>query len=251
MSKHILEYPFDKTVKLQEPRDIEIKFIKSGMLHIIIVTKDNSIYVCGSNRKGQLALKNVIKSTKFEKLHFRIGQVKLLECADFSSIFVNKWNEIWIAGHDWFATQLIGKLCIEVNPNLEITEIKANNNEDKVMITDIYSSYMEFSILRTDNDVLYFSGDNYRNKLNLDLNLLKSFLGDEVYFVDKYIKLMDLNSLNSNYKFIHPIFVNGKLLFLKSNYFINNESNYLEEKRLNCYKILQNQQLIDISLLFQ
>ncbi|KAL9643564.1 hypothetical protein ABK040_010177 [Willaertia magna] len=409
MSFHKLSKPFEPNFTFNKPFDSEIKLIKTGPYHIILVTSNNEIYSYGHNQPNSCHLgfeEHINYLNKFQKVNLNIGEIKLLECSPYFTVFVNKENEVWVFGKEWFKKnsnnqkqqQFIGKLK---NINFQVNEVKTNlnniyfitkstneiycctldynkNNKNKKksttnytiellslnnysssgniivkeiqcgekfclildkngklyghgknefgqlglgnktanneylqlteiplpfkvkriaclsdstlilnennelfgagsnlngelgigellseslqftkiplddnikIVTDIYSSFVGFFTIRTVDNVLYVSGANENNCLQLDTNLLQNnIFDDEFFYVTKFTKLIELEN---DLDFVKILFFDNTILFLKSNYFIDNGlSNLLNEKVINCYKTLQNQQLVDLSFLF-
>ncbi|KAL9643556.1 hypothetical protein ABK040_010169 [Willaertia magna] len=185
MSFHKLSKPFEPNFTFNEPFDIEIKLIKTGPYHIILVTSNNEIYSYGHNQPNSCHLgfeEHINYLNKFQKVNLNIGEIKLLECSPYFTVFVNKENEVWVFGKEWFKKnsnnqkqqqqqQFIGKLK---NINFQVKEVKTNFlqftkiplDDDIRIVTDIYSSFVGFFTIRTEDNVLYFFYVNKYEELN-------------------------------------------------------------------------------------
>jgi alpha-tubulin suppressor-like RCC1 family protein len=182
----------------------KIKNIYCGRYYSIILNENNELYVCGSNRYGQLGLGDFQDRYIYTKSYHNLGQIKNIYCGGFHNIILNENNEIFVIGNNSY-----GQLGLGDYDNREV-HTKLEHNLGK--IKNIYCGGYH-NIILNDNNEVFVCGGNSVGQLGL---------GD-------YNKRNIYTKLEHNFGKIKNIYCGSH------NNIILNENNELYVCGYNCY----------------
>ncbi|KAL9646677.1 hypothetical protein ABK040_001100 [Willaertia magna] len=188
----------------------KIKFVKNGMTHFLIVTKDNEIYAYGRNYFGQLGTGNddsieheITKVEAIEKLN--IGNIKSLDCSYSFSIILNDKNEMFGAGFNCFGlNDRIRKVNI-------FTKIETDINEKIKIITCGYNYFF----FVTQNNNIYGIGNNDLGQLGLNKNMNRLIKFTKI----NYLKNINVKDIQCGYSHSILLDYNGIIYGTGNNQF--------------------------------
>eukprot|EP01095_Lingulamoeba_sp_RSL-Kostka_P006262 TRINITY_DN1959_c0_g9_i1.p1 TRINITY_DN1959_c0_g9~~TRINITY_DN1959_c0_g9_i1.p1 ORF type:complete len:410 (+),score=116.35 TRINITY_DN1959_c0_g9_i1:1411-2640(+) len=155
----------EKNLKLEKFSD-EIIDIVSGGAHSIFLTKDNNVYSKGSNKNGQLGLKNTVKGVNVPTMLLFFKDIKILSVsAGINFNFaIDEYNNVFSWGNNEF-----GQLAFDPEQNQMIsipTQVDTLSNLD---IKEIQCSY-GFAVAKTFDNQLIAWGLNDKGQLGTKSN---------------------------------------------------------------------------------
>ena len=155
-----------------------IKQIAAGMYHVLALTDNGDLWVCGDNSNGRIGLGDSADISTFSML---MSNVKYVSCGSQDSAIVKKDNTLWACGYNYSGQNGFGDKK-EVKTFTQVT-INVSNDVEKVECGGDSNK-----ILKTDGTV-WVCGDSDQGQLGLG-----SFDKEDKY---TYVQLDQLNVLES------------------------------------------------------
>ncbi|KAL9654163.1 hypothetical protein ABK040_000748 [Willaertia magna] len=216
--------------------NLEIKDIQCGSLHIILLDNFGKIYVVGRNNYGQLGIGNYEDRYDFEEVNLSF-KVNKIACNNYGTLLLNNFNELYGCG-----LNLNKELGLKVNFYKVFTKIVTNNIKDD-KIKNIYNSYGNYNLIITFKNDIFVVGCNENEFLGLANEKKNSYKKEEFQRIE-YFK--------SDKEFIYPILLSKILLFITTDYKIE-EEDYCNENTLGqyCFGKLMNEQCSDLDITIQ
>ena len=144
-----------------------IKQIDCAGSYTFVLTEDNQLWACGSNRNGQLGLGDDENRNSLTKLNWTNGPIKQIACGSSHTFVLTEDNKLWACGRNGQGQLSLG--------DRENRNILALLNWTGGAVKQIVCSYLFTFVLTKDNQ-LWACGYNRNGQLGLGDNHEKGIL---------------------------------------------------------------------------
>jgi alpha-tubulin suppressor-like RCC1 family protein len=137
-----------------------IKNVYCGHDFNYILNMNNELFVCGSNKEGQLGLGGIRKIDKYVQLKHNFGLIKNIFCGGYYVIILNMDNELFVCGDNFYYQLGLGD---KTNKNInEYVKL-----EHKFGIIKNICCGSHHNIILNMKNELFICGGNYCGQLGL------------------------------------------------------------------------------------